>query len=247
LSAFRQKRQAIQERFAYDLGEDSEVNKRLNRLTGLLESVRAFVQLGLPRALDSDEKLQALLYGQERLPDVRQLKDMLAVPESPASVRATLTDLANSRTTDLERNVVAHQDQVRTGSYREHYRLVDTTLTQLELAEHVIYPPKLPAAPPDAPTHVTAEPRVNAAVVTWRPPPSDGGARITAYKVVASPGRTTIRTSATARRAKVSGLKSHASYRFRVIAVNAAGQGRPSVRSNPVKPRASRQPHRVPA
>jgi hypothetical protein len=150
LSAFLQKRQAIQGQLAYTLAvEDAEVKKRINRLTGLVEIVRAFVQLGLPRALDSDEKLQSLLYGKERLPDAPQLEERLANPQSPASLQATLIDLGNSRSQDLERILAAHQEQVRTGTYQEHYRLVDTTLTQLRLAKDVIYVPSLPPGSPD--------------------------------------------------------------------------------------------------
>ena len=97
-----------------------------------------------------------------------------------------------------------------------------------------------PAGLPGAPTAVVAEVGGNAAArVSWTPPASDGGAAITSYTVVSSPGGLTATVPGDALpgetlQATVDGLTLGTSYTFTVTATNRRGDGPPSAPSNPV-------------
>jgi hypothetical protein len=60
--------------------------------------------------------------------------------------------------------------------------------------------------------------------VSWTAPASDGGAPWTSYTVTTSPATTATTVPANRRSATVSGLKSHSTYRFYVVATNVAGR-----------------------
>ena len=96
-------------------------------------------------------------------------------------------------------------------------------------------PRTLPGAPTAArlqrvtPTHQSS----------WAPPANDGGAAITKYTAVASPGGVTahdIRQSCT-----VAGLTNGQAYTFTVVATNAAGDGPTSAASAAVTPQSATQ------
>jgi Tol biopolymer transport system component len=76
---------------------------------------------------------------------------------------------------------------------------------------------------PGAPRQVTAVAGAGSAVVSWRPPVSNGGAPISAYRVVSSPAGAVV-TSATTT-ATVRGLTNGTTYVFSVVAVNSRGAG----------------------
>jgi len=76
---------------------------------------------------------------------------------------------------------------------------------------------------PGIPTRVSVAAGDGRAVVRWRAPQSAGGSRITAYRVLASPGREAVRVSGGARRETITGLANFRSYGFAVAAVNAHG------------------------
>ncbi|MDQ4007033.1 MAG: fibronectin type III domain-containing protein [Actinomycetota bacterium] len=102
-----------------------------------------------------------------------------------------------------------------------------------------------PGTVPSAPRIGTATARDSAALVTWRPPLSGGGLGVDGYRirVINAAGNQVgaLRTAqATHREAVVRGLRNGRTYRFRVAAVNAMGQGAFSTRSNQV--RVSRAP-----
>jgi invasion protein IalB len=97
--------------------------------------------------------------------------------------------------------------------------------------------PVVPRTVPGAPRSVAAVPGNTSATVTWLPPTSDGGSAITGYTVTASPGGHTATEAGTATSAVVTGLTNGTSYTFTVTATNVAGDGAPSVPSNPVVPR----------
>ena len=100
------------------------------------------------------------------------------------------------------------------------------------------------AAVPAAPTNVVVTPGNSQAILTWRAPPSNGGAAITNYVIQFSSNTggawTTVgRAASAATTATVTGLVNGTSYIFRVAAVNSVGTGVYSINSNSVSPSSS--------
>jgi hypothetical protein len=91
------------------------------------------------------------------------------------------------------------------------------------------------AAPPGAPTSVTAAPSDGRAVVTWAAAPANGSA-ITGYTVTASPGGPTIKVGGGTTTATLAGLTNGTAYTFSVTATNLIGTGPVSAASAPVSP-----------
>jgi hypothetical protein len=99
----------------------------------------------------------------------------------------------------------------------------------------------IPAPPtaPSAPTNASALPGDGRATVSWTAPSSDGGSPITGYEVTSYVGYNPLSTqlfSSTATTQLVTGLTNGWKYRFRVRAINAAGNGPYSTVTNPVTP-----------
>jgi hypothetical protein len=94
------------------------------------------------------------------------------------------------------------------------------------------------AAPPSAPTGVTATPGNGEATVSWTPG-TDNGATITSYRVTSSPGgfTKTVTGNPASSPATVTGLTNGVAYRFTVVARNSVGDGPASTLSPPVTPR----------
>ncbi len=82
-----------------------------------------------------------------------------------------------------------------------------------------------PRTVPGAPMGVQALPGNASAQVAWSPPPLDGGAAITGYTVTSWPGGHTCAWSSGPLVCTVSGLTNGQTYRFSVVAANAAGSG----------------------
>jgi Fibronectin type III domain len=80
---------------------------------------------------------------------------------------------------------------------------------------------------PGAPTGVTATDGNASSVVRWTAPAHDGGSRITAYKVTATPGNKTCTTTG-ARTCTVTGLTNGRRYEINVRASNVKGEGHAS-------------------
>jgi hypothetical protein len=83
---------------------------------------------------------------------------------------------------------------------------------------------------PSPPTAVTARPGLAAATVSWRPPASDGGDRVTGYVVLAQSrgtGQETVRVTlpATARRHTLPFLQPGVPWQFSVLAISRRGDG----------------------
>jgi hypothetical protein len=93
------------------------------------------------------------------------------------------------------------------------------------------------AATPGAPTGVIAGAINAGAQLRWTPPASTGGSTITGYKITASPGGKTAKTS-NVTSFVVGGLTNGTSYTFTVAAINSAGTGPNSIPSAAVTPRA---------
>jgi titin len=101
-----------------------------------------------------------------------------------------------------------------------------------------------PAAVPGPARIGTATAGDGSATVNWRPPTSNGGSPVTGYVVSVFAGAgtqvlSTVTAGANATSAPVPGLANGTAYRFSVAAVNAAGTGPASSRSNSVTPRAA--------
>ena len=99
-----------------------------------------------------------------------------------------------------------------------------------------------PASAPGAPTGVRATAGELSATVSWSPPASNGGAALTGYTVQVLSAATGAQVGAlhpagaSATSLQVSGLSDGVSYRFRVLATNAAGSGAYSAASAAVSP-----------
>lgn len=93
-----------------------------------------------------------------------------------------------------------------------------------------------PAAPPAAPTGVTATSGNSQATVSWTAPTADGGSAITGYTITASPGGKTVTTGSWSSSTIVTGLTNGTAYTFTVQAANAAGTSAASTPSNTVVP-----------
>ena len=96
---------------------------------------------------------------------------------------------------------------------------------------------RIPAQPDlgaRAPTAVTAVAGPASATITWTAPASDGGSRITGYRISPSSGRSV--TVGDVSDDVITGLVDGTVYTFTVAAVNAVGSGPASAPSNPVTP-----------
>ena len=91
-----------------------------------------------------------------------------------------------------------------------------------------------PAGLPSAPRSVTAERGDGRAELTFSPPEEDGGAPVTGYLVVATPGGAT--TSCSTSPCTVLGLENGVAYTFQVRARSSAGLGDASDPTSPVTP-----------
>lgn len=94
---------------------------------------------------------------------------------------------------------------------------------------------------PSAPLNVRGEAGDGVARVAWDAPDLFGGAPITGYTVTADPGGRTC-TTTDARVCTIDGLVNGATYRFTVVAANAAGSGPVSTASAGVTPTATPAP-----
>ncbi|NQW17821.1 MAG: S8 family serine peptidase [Chloroflexi bacterium] len=92
------------------------------------------------------------------------------------------------------------------------------------------------AGPPDSPTEVLASPRVSSAIVTWIAPANDGGAPVSLYTLVSSPGGLVATTTGATTSVVVVGLADATLYTFTVTASNHDATSIPSSRSNAVAP-----------
>ena len=94
------------------------------------------------------------------------------------------------------------------------------------------------AGPPVA---VKAQARNHGALVSWRPPSSNGGSPVTGYVIKAFPSGKSVRTSAVTS-FLVGGLANNTAYAFTVAAINKNGTGPASHRSVQVRPHAPTAP-----
>ncbi|MFJ2081959.1 fibronectin type III domain-containing protein [Micromonospora chokoriensis] len=102
-------------------------------------------------------------------------------------------------------------------------------------------PPRLLALP-DPPTIIAATADISTAVVSWRPPVSDGGSPITHYVVFPYVGgvkQASQTVPATPLTATVSGLSAGLTYTFTIAALTGQGLGPESAPSHPVIPNES--------
>ena len=109
---------------------------------------------------------------------------------------------------------------------------------------NIVVPSSQPAAQfPGAPTNVNATAADASATVSWIAPLKDGGSAITRYVVVTFignvPTSNVVSIPAPATTANITGLTNGTTYNFVVHAVNAIGDGGPSIPSNTVTPAAA--------
>ena len=93
-----------------------------------------------------------------------------------------------------------------------------------------------PATVPGSPANVVATPGNAQAVVSWTPPPDNGGAAITSYVVTASPGGRQVTVDGPTTQATFTHLTNGTTYSFTVAAANRVGTGSASSPSTPVTP-----------
>jgi hypothetical protein len=106
------------------------------------------------------------------------------------------------------------------------------------------------AGVPGAPTAVTAAPRNQSALVSWKAPTNNGGSSITNYRItpyVGTTAQTPTTVAGTATSATVGSLTNGTSYTFTVTAINAVGAGAASAASGAAVPRATLFEQAVPA
>jgi hypothetical protein len=96
-------------------------------------------------------------------------------------------------------------------------------------------PPVTPLTVPGTPRNVSASGGNAQAVITWTPPTSNGGAAITGYSVLSTPGSVKVTTMG-GTTATMTGLVNGLGYSFTVAATNPAGTGPASAPSNLVVP-----------
>jgi fibronectin type III domain protein len=94
---------------------------------------------------------------------------------------------------------------------------------------------------PGQPSRVKALAQDHGALVSWRPPATNGGSPLTGYVIKASPGGKTVHTLAVTS-FLVGGLRNGATYTFTVAAVNKSGAGTASLRSAAIRPHAATVP-----
>jgi len=98
----------------------------------------------------------------------------------------------------------------------------------------------IPSTVPGAPTSVSGVAADSSAIVSFTAPTNNGGASITSYTVVSSPGGITSTGSSSP--ITISGLTNNISYTFTVFATNSAGNSLPSSSSSSVTPISSASP-----
>lgn len=91
-----------------------------------------------------------------------------------------------------------------------------------------------PVTIPGKPTISATEPGSNSVLVRWRAPSATGGASVTNYTVVASPGGNSCTTTGAVLFCTVTGLDNGTTYAFTVTATNTAGTGTASASYNGV-------------
>lgn len=91
-----------------------------------------------------------------------------------------------------------------------------------------------PVTIPGKPTISATEPGSNSVLVRWRAPSATGGASVSSYNVVATPGGNSCSTSGAVLFCTVTGLDNGTTYAFTVTATNTAGTGSASASYNGV-------------
>ncbi|MFP5347593.1 MAG: fibronectin type III domain-containing protein [Actinomycetes bacterium] len=126
-------------------------------------------------------------------------------------------------------------------SYRFTVRAVNVVGQSPESAKSSAVTPKVVKTAPSAPLIGSASAGRAAATVTWAPPTTDGGSKITGYVVTVTPATgkaVTKSASASATSLTVTGLTPGTSYTFSVAARNTVGTGPKSASSDAVVPTA---------
>lgn len=104
-------------------------------------------------------------------------------------------------------------------------------------------PPVEPTTP-SAPQNVTATAGIQSATIAFDAPTNDGGAPITAYTVISSPGNITATSSGSP--ITINGLVAGTSYTFTAVATNEVGDSSASTASNSVTPTSPANPELLP-
>ncbi|MFP5314274.1 MAG: peroxidase family protein [Actinomycetes bacterium] len=222
-------------------------------VTHLGDDPDALPALGVGDGVDTLRNIEKLLFADSQAPGVPEVAAATAgdrsatvewgAPVSPVTTYEVRTVDTSGATVGTLRQVSGNETStVVTGlvngqAYRFQVRAAN------ELGTSAFSPLSAAVTPdvvPAAPTGVTGVAGNGAVDLSWSAPAPNGGTAVTGYKVQVLVGETLIQTIAgtgSTTTAQITGLENGTAYSFRVMAVNAHGDGALSAASAPVTPR----------
>ncbi|GAA2175481.1 hypothetical protein GCM10009784_18010 [Arthrobacter parietis] len=222
-------------------------------VTHLGDDPDALPPLGDGDGVDTLRNIEKLLFADSQAPGVPEIAAGVAgdrsatvewgAPVSPVTTYEVRAVDANGAPVGALRQVPGNETStVMTGltngqAYRFQVRASN------ELGTSAFSPLSAAVVPdivPNAPTNVTGVAGNGIATLSWSTPAANAGTAITGYKVQVLAGETLVQTislTGTATTTEVTGLANGTAYSFKVLGVNAHGEGAASAASAAVTPR----------
>jgi hypothetical protein len=144
-----------------------QLNAAALRLSGAKALLDAFIHLGMPRAVESDDYLRAFLNGSQSLLDAEQVSERYAGAQGGGpNVRVGIFQDAKRRVEALHGVLKGYLDQIEGGAHTESQPLLSTALLRSSVVNHVVRladasdntPPEttITSGPPDSTTSTSA-------------------------------------------------------------------------------------------